>query len=437
MKKLIAIASVAAAVTSCRSISSDTGARCADRMSPSFAASTAPREVAQREVGLSEATPTRSHGPSDASGTFDSQFATLPDADVSARAAASNSDAWNDDATTALFQELASTQGPTIGGWIRSRYANSSDVDVDALSAGDQELGGFSMDSIRLNVGGQAAPGFGFNVSLEGGNQGLLDTGNAGLTVLDAYATVALGSHAQVVIGRFGANFLWSANIEERKLMFLDRNVAAENTDGRDQGLEFQGWIERFNWWAALQNGSDGAGDELALSGRASYRLIGAQPCCLQEGCCESVEDDTQLVVGVAYLDDSNFDDGTALAGDVWFVHAPFSAYAEFVDWGDDIRPLAGIDVVSGTLIPVGVGAVGSQTSTSVTVGYMLSPARWEIAARVQDLDDGADTSVWSAALNHYVEMHNAKWTLQFDSSNSDNSALEADTFSIGLTAGI
>jgi hypothetical protein len=344
----------------------------------------------------------------------------------------------NEDEAAALSALSASAggTGATLGGWIRARYANSSDVDTDPIAAGSQDLGGFSIDSMRLIFSGQAPGNWAYYMSVEGGHQGLLDTGNSGLTVMDACATVPLGDNCQVVVGRFGANFLWSANIEERNLVFLDRNYATEDTDNRDQGFEFQGWIGSFNWWAAMQNGADGAGDKLALSGRASWRVIGDAALCLQEGCCLPTGAETQLVVGAACFDDANFGDGTAIAGDVWFAHAPWTAYAEVVNFGDDIRPVPGIDALTGTLIPVVNGPTGSKTTASLTVAYMLSPARWEVAARAQDLDDGANTTIYSAAVNRYIAGHNAKWTVQFDTSHSDVAALEADTLAFGLTVG-
>ncbi len=327
--------------------------------------------------------------------------------------------------------------GPQISGWLRARYATSSDIDLDTDASGNQDLGGFNLDSVRLNIGGAAGGGYSYWLSLEAGNQALLDTGSArSVALYDAYATVPLGEHAQVIMGRFSSNFLWSTNIEERNLLFLDRTLAGENTDNRDLGVEFSGAVDRFNWWAAVQNGSDGVADEVALSGRASYRVFG-EPFSMQEGGCDPTADATQLVVGAGYFDDPNLDEGTALGADVWFFHLPFSAYAEVVDWDDGIRPLPAIDPISGTLVPSGAGAAGCETSTSLTLGYVLSPSRWEIAARWQDLDDSADTSVLSAALDRYIAGHDTKWTLQLDTSSSDDPALEAVTIALGLTIGL
>jgi hypothetical protein len=253
--------------------------------------------------------------------------------------------------------------------------------------------------------------------------------------VVDAYATVELGEIATASVGRFSATYLWNSAYEDRRLFFLDRSFLSEVNDNRDVGVELAGAIDRFNWWAAAQNGSDGAGEELALSARVSCNVLG-ESLPSSEGCCALGEAE-HLTVGAAWYDDGNLDDGTALYGDVAFAKGRWSAIAEIVDFGDDVQPLPGVNSSTGVVIPVGSGALGAETPWDVMLAFMLVPDRWEIGTRWEDLDDDADTTIWTAALNRYFEGHDAKCTLQFSTADSDASANEADTIAVGLTVGI
>ncbi|MFN0243197.1 MAG: porin [Planctomycetota bacterium] len=329
--------------------------------------------------------------------------------------------------------------GPTVGGWIRTRYANSGDVDTDTVTPSSQDLGGFNLDNARIFITGRAADGYGYTLSAEGGDGAISDAAGASvasdvLSLLDAYASVTLGDWASVSIGRFSSTFLWSSGIEDRRLMFLERGFLGEVWDGRDVGFELSGTVDRFNWWAAVQNGSDSTADEYALSSRLSYHVLGAS---LRgdEG-CHGLHDDEHLTIGVAWFDDARLDDGTAVGADALFAKGRWSSIAEIVDFDDDVRPGAAINSSTGAVIPTAASITGAETPWNVSLGYMLAPDEWEIAARYQDLDDDDETTVVTAALDRYIAGHDAKWTLQFDRARSDAAALEVDVWAVGLTVG-
>jgi hypothetical protein len=67
-------------------------------------------------------------------------------------------------------------------------------------------------------------------------------------------------------------------------------------------------------------------------------------------------------------------------------------------------------------------------------IAYAFVPDAWEAAARVQSLDDDTSTSVDSVVLDRFVGGRAVKWAFQFDRSNSDDSALDVDVFSLGST---
>lgn len=327
----------------------------------------------------------------------------------------------------------APNAGPAIGGWLRTRFANSSDVDASA-APGDQDLSGFNLDSVRLVLTGKAAEAFSYTLSMEAGDPLTSDAGGPGVGLLDAFVSVALSDTVAVSIGRFGATTLWSTAIEDRRLLFLDRGFLGEALDGRDVGVEFSGAFGRLNGWATVQNGIDAEGKDLALSARLSYHVLG-DSLCTCEGCC-GMADQEHLTVGVTWFDDAGLDAGTLLLGDAFFTKGGWSAIVEVADLDDDLRPGTAINPATGVVIPGAFAVTGAQTPWNASAAYMFTPDEWEAAVRYQDLDDDDDTTLLTLAVNRYIGGHNAKWTAQFDRSDSDNTALEADTLAVGLTVG-
>jgi hypothetical protein len=324
--------------------------------------------------------------------------------------------------------------GPRISGWVRARHADSSELDVDATTPGGQDLGGFNLDDARVVVSGEVDGRFAYTLSFEGGDPEVSDAAGSGFALLDAYSSVKLGDRVAVSVGRFSATFLWSSGIEDRRLLFLDRAFLGEAWDGRDVGLEFSGSIGRFDWWAAVQNGSDRAADGQALSARVSCRALGTD-LCTSEGCCE-LGDEEHLTIGLAWFDDTSLDEGEAVCADLLFATGRWSSIVEIVGFQENLRPAPGRNRSTGALIPSGSSVTGPETPWDASLGYMLVPDEWELAARWQDLDDDAGTTVLSAVLDRYFAGHDAKWTLQIDSSRSEDPALEGNTVALGLTVG-
>lgn len=332
------------------------------------------------------------------------------------------------------FDSSVQSNGPRMSGWLRGRYANSSDVDVDTVTAGDQDLGGFNLDNARVALSGEAGDGYAYTISIEAGDPAVSDASGTGVALLDAYAAVKICDSASVSIGRFSSTFLWRTAIEERKLVFLDRSFLGEVWDGRDVGFELSGRIGKLDWWAAAQNGVDGAANNLALSACACFHILG-DALDTEEGALE-LGDAQHLTASVAWFDDASFDEGTAVGGALHFAQGRLSADVEIVDAADDLQSDPTLNTSTGALIPGSYAATGVQTAWDATVTWLLVPERWEIAARWQDLDDDDGTTIASAALNRYMLGHNVKWTLQFDTADSDDAALEADVISIGATVG-
>ena len=335
-----------------------------------------------------------------------------------------------------LTQQLsAGTQGPRLGGFLRIRGAYSNDVDLEPAIPGGQDLGGFCLDNVRITVDGDPKDGWSYRVSIEAGHQAELDTfAGAGVNLLDGWVEMVLCKGASLRLGQFCSQFLWGPCNDERNMLFLDRSFIGEHWDNRDVGAQVAATYGPFDAWAAVQNGFDGKESHDAFTARAAYRAIGEPGWCCEGSCFGGGE---RLVFGAGVFDDTMMDHGSAVGFDALFVQGPFSAHAEVVHHGADMRPMPEVDPTNGVIIPAMMDPAGGETPWDATVAYAIVPDEWEIGIRGQFLDDEMDTSIGSIAVDRFVGSRNVKWTAQFDKSWSDDSNLEFGAFGIGLTVGI
>jgi len=288
--------------------------------------------------------------------------------------------------------QTQSAGGPKLNGWIRSRFTDVSDADQQ----------GFKFDSLRIEIQGDAGSDYGYKVSFD------MTSGEALLR--DAFATFKLGDVVTGKMGQFKTAFNRDSLTSDAKLLFLDRSNIGGNGlwNTRTLGLQFYGQYETLGWTASAQNGDDGLGDEHKLSLRVHADLMGKQA--KNEGAYGAAEG-TNLMVAAAWLDDGSFDDGDALLAEVSLTMSNFAFAAEMVDLGAD---------------------VGDGTPYDVLASYLFMP-QWEGAIRYEDRDDVANTTDISAAVNYYVSGHDIKWTVQYDTFDSDDASLELDALSLGL----
>lgn len=315
--------------------------------------------------------------------------------------------------------------GATITGFIRSSYATSSDVQV-APSGND--LGGFSIDDARLIVTGSIG-NYGVYMEVDGSTDpdfpaapiGTLPgfTGAYGATgtvgavgMLDAYATFAITDQIKGQMGNFRPPFLASSLRNEDGMLFQDRTFLGQVFAFRDVGVQVSGSFDMLNFAVAVQNGADGAGDELVIAGRVSFTIMGNAPGRYEGAMGQG--DETSLTVGVGYYDDGSLTDGTAIAVDGQFGMGQLSAGFEFVELDVDF---------------------GDNSPFNVQVGYMVAPDEWEVAVRYEDFDTNTDTTAITAGVNWYHNGHAAKWHLNYIMLDDDNA--DADIIQVGMTASI
>lgn len=307
--------------------------------------------------------------------------------------------------------------GPKVGGYVRSRWESSSDVQVpDDFNAENHDLSGFSLDNVRVEVSGDAGSDYAYKVSFD------LASGTAALR--DAYVQFKIGDSVMGKMGQFKANFLHTASVGDDKLVLLDRTVLGgiPTWNSREPGVELGFSYDTINVTVSGQNGTDGAGKEYELVAKVSANLMG--------GGVGKVEgaygagDATALTAGVSYLNDSNVDKSSTIGVEALLTSGPFSIAGEVVIF--DKNGVGYVD--AGT--PVTFFADASPWD--VTGSYLFSDM-WEGAVRYEDLDDADNTSLMTLGVNYFVSGHDIKWTAQYQKLTTDNASGDVSIVALGL----
>ena len=332
-----------------------------------------------------------------------------------------STDEWAD-----LDRELASLEslsaeavpGPHLWGYVRSNFAYSSTV----VGNGGQHVRGFNFDDVRVNVSGEAS-GYEYRIT------GELNSGR--MTLLDAWASTALGEEIRATLGRFRTPFLRSGTIEARDLLFITRTRNGVLYSVRDDGAMLNGDHGRLHWAAAIQNGADGMREEWLTSLNLKVNLMGPDE--LPWEGAFNAGPETRLSAGVAVADDNAESDGTAFAVQAYLIHRGFSFQAEWLDYGDDYNLATGGPFLG--------QQVGGTQPWSATASYMVVPEKYEVAVRYDDYDDNPapldfDRTQWTLGLNRYIQGHDLKWQLNYSRAKNGGTqdGKDYDFLAVGLT---
>lgn len=256
--------------------------------------------------------------------------------------------------------------------------------EMDAMPV-DRSSQGLSVDAARVHLAGETDDVRLF-VSLAGeevlgGGFIAKDSGVGELNVLDAYAQFDLAEWVELQVGSFRSPVLFSSGIDDNELLFVNRTYSSLFWQDRDEGVMATGNLaDRFDWWVAVQNGRDGAGDSVATTLRASMRVFGEGEAPRREGAYDADLGQT-LYLGAAYHDDGSVDDNDVLAADGFYTYDRFSLSGEISEYG------------SGSL---------DHRQWSATAAYMIVPEKWEVAVRFEDFGTRAG-DLQQIGLNRYL----------------------------------
>jgi hypothetical protein len=325
---------------------------------------------------------------------------------TSAGALASDTD-WStlDQEIEALTASTAlDTTGPNIGGRIRTLYLNSSDLDV----------GDFDVEDARLSATGSRGD-YSYKLQVDFADDGLLD----------AYIDFPLGGQVKGRFGQFKAGLSRSALISSGDMFFAGRNVIGETWSGRAEGFQISGEFDQLGWWLTIQDGADAAGDDYLIAGRVAFDLMGDGASSV-EGAYGGTEAPS-ATAALGFWDDGGADD---VDGTVLEFHGGTNVYSFGVDLmsiGDGGAPTTNGDP---TVLE------GDSSPMSVMGTYMLQPDTWELGVRYEDADNASSDSMMSIGVVNYLDGHNLKWTIQYNSVSSDDDAREVDGFAVQLQLG-
>jgi hypothetical protein len=304
------------------------------------------------------------------------------------------------------WEALLDEAGPDVelGGFLRmtaGRYETTGGVNPNAVDSG------LSISNARLNVDGRMEDVRVFvslEASTEQGRGYLFKSGQAEeLQVLDAFGQLALSPWASLQVGQFRPPVLFGALLDENDLLFVDRTFNDLFWQERDPGAQLHLDGDRLEGWLALQNGQDGAGEDLALTARATLRVFGEGEAPRREGAYDPDLGHT-LYLGAAWYDDASLPQGRAVAAEAFYTWEWLSLSGEYVDHGD--------------------GILGGHSFWSATGAMALDPDTWELALRYEDFSSRSDTYVWRLGLNRYLRGPGTKLQanlVRFEHDGADN----------------
>lgn len=337
------------------------------------------------------------------------------------------------------INSLASSLRPDQhgSGWtalFRSNYTISTD-DIATGGPGMSDIFGFEFDDIDLAFWGTVGD-YGWRVSF--------DLGSGGSVLEDAYVYWDCGELFTATMGAFKPKVVRSGYVDPENKVLIDRTAIGSLFDFWNLGLGASGSWENINWSASYHNGTDGQVNDSFYVGRAEMNIGesagSGNVAALTEGALGGGEE-LSGTAGVSVVHDDSL---TGTSTTSVFVDAngnvgPIGFGGEFGYLGNVSGGTAGVGILSGDFSSLAVPLIFEDDSTpwAITLSYLLSP-EYEVAARVQDLDNGGgvgdDNTIITVGINWYQSEHNAKWQAQW--SNVDGDTLDGNIFQVGVVVG-
>lgn len=352
-------------------------------------------------------------------------FSALALSAVGATVSASTND-WdklNDEINTLVSAPALQGSGINMNALLR---VNGSFADEDDFGNASGTFGG-ELDDVDINMRGEVDE-FGWHVSADiDGNTG------SSLQLQDAYAWWNFSEFISAKFGQFKPKVTHSNSVDPENQVMIDRSVLGSAFDIWDIGVGASGAYEDVEWALNIHNGADGDANDSLYIFRVEYDLgNGASE---YEGAYAG-GDDLNATVGLAYINDNTT--GTA---DASMFAVDFAGTYNQIGFGVEVASID--DGLAATVNPdwgaansgAGVGLSADSTYWGVTASYMVNE-EWEVALRLQNLDDAADTQLITAGANWFQSGHNAKWQFNVTDVSSDAAASEGTLLQAGLVLG-
>lgn len=329
-----------------------------------------------------------------------------------------------DRALEALPARLTVASSPVHwGGFVKLSWAVADDV---ATAGSKFDINRFAINNARLYVSSSLA-GWDVQIGLRGeqdtGNGFFGDVGTVGperafevLVSREVFDELGPLRDGQVHIGRFRAPFLGTGMIEDNQLLFLNRTFNGERWDYFDQGVSGDSRLGPLRGWLAVQNGTlDGVGDDVALTVRGMWDVVGDGVGYVHEGALDAAPGFALSFGGAAYFDTTDNDASSQSLETHMTMAERMYAHAEMVDNGNGLGDLYSWEATFSVLVSKDV----------------------EVAARYGDFERADGTKLWRFGVNKYLRGHGVK--VQLDYSDADSHAPRADVevLQVGLVVSL
>jgi len=302
----------------------------------------------------------------------------------------------------------SSANGP-IGGWaalVRANYTFTSDTDPD--------ISGFFGDDARVSAWGEVGD-YSWRLSM---NAGPFTTGGFDMSIEDAWVKWACGEYFTAMLGSYRPRVLLSNSVWEENQLFINRSILGNEFDFFDLGVGAEGSVQDFSWYAQIMNGFDGPSESHIWLVRGEYHLNGGRGD--YEGAFGSSDDLMGTVGATYYMDDTSSGDAGMYALDLGGSVSQVGFGFEIAFTDDDFSGFLGI-------------IEGDSEPWSAYVSYLLNQ-EFEVGLRFEDLDDSADSTLWTAGVSWYHSGKNAKWNAEVSETDSD--IIDAFIVQVGLSIG-
>ena len=310
-----------------------------------------------------------------------------------------------------LSRAVSSGWTAEVHGYLRTSYL----VADDPTATTDVE--GFSFDALRLFVRAQAGD-WRFHTAIRGDRgQDLQPYGEANssavLRMPEMWAMHDFAEDFQFRVGRFRTPLLSSSMMEENGMVLYSRSFMGRlwERDRYQAGVQIDGQIGEFRGWAAIQNGEDQIGENLAFTLKGQWDIVGGGTSQQLQGARNAPEHLAVTIGGAMHYDalDDNYSAQVVEARmtlDRWYLG------------------YEGVDLGQGLF---------DSLSNSLITSYMVTDDL-ELALGFESVDRVGSGNMWRAGATYYLEGEFAKVQAVYNDSHLDGPVFDGDSFLIGVT---
>ncbi|MBM3991065.1 MAG: hypothetical protein FJ298_08655 [Planctomycetes bacterium] len=312
-----------------------------------------------------------------------------------------------------LTEWVSTGWSASLHGYLRTSYV----VGNNTLAPTDPE--GISFDSLRLFIDAHVGD-WHFHSAVRGERgQDLQPYGQLNSTAIlrmpEMWAAHEFADDFHFRIGRFRAPLVSSSMMEETGMVLGFRSPQGREweRDRYQPGVQIDGQIGDLRGWFAIQNGEDQFGENLAVTLKGQWDVLGGGTPQQYQGAFGASEELALTVGGGLHYDflDDNF---SRQVMEVRLTRGPFYFGFEGIDLGEGLFKELSSSLIASAMVT-------DELELAVGHEYIPRPEGGEL---------------WRVAGTWYIDGRNAKLQASFNTSNVEVPIFDGDAFIVGLTIG-